>query len=270
MATPACSLRLWYTFVSAVTGQEVYEVNDNLVIAVVDDDDNIRKLIEAYLQKENFRTVGLATAEEAWILWKPNPPAMWVMDIMLPGMDGYELCRRIRAEGEVPIVMISAKDTEVDKIMGLELGSDDYMVKPFSPRELVARVKRHLERWIKAAGQHENHVQTDAISGQITVGDLQLKLLERRAFWRGDEVELTSKEFQIVKILAEHPNRAFTRDELLTFVWGEDYFGSDRAVDHLIKRLRKKIDQLPVESVWGHGYRMRQESEAKYETRASN
>ena len=238
-------------------------MNDNLIIAVVDDDENIRKLIEAYLQKENFETVGLATAEEAWILWKSKPPAMWVMDIMLPGMDGYELCRRIRAEGEVPIIMISAKDTEVDKIMGLELGSDDYMVKPFSPRELVARVKRHLERWIKTAGQQlVKLVRHDAMPDQIKAGDLQLKLLERRAFWRGDEVELTSKEFQIVKILAEHPNRAFTRDELLTFVWGEDYFGSDRAVDHLIKRLRKKIDQLPIESVWGHGYRMREESEA--------
>lgn len=238
-------------------------MNDNLIIAVVDDDENIRKLIEAYLQKENFETVGLATAEEAWILWKSKPPAMWVMDIMLPGMDGYELCRRIRAEGEVPIIMISAKDTEVDKIMGLELGSDDYMVKPFSPRELVARVKRHLERWIKTTGQQlVKPVRHDAKPDQIKAGDLQLKLLERRAFWRGDEVELTSKEFQIVKILAEHPNRAFTRDELLTFVWGEDYFGSDRAVDHLIKRLRKKIDQLPIESVWGHGYRMREESEA--------
>ncbi|MFC4098904.1 response regulator transcription factor [Paenibacillus xanthanilyticus] len=235
-------------------------MNNDYVIAVVDDDANIRHLIEAYLRKEHYRTIGLSSAEEAWELWRQDPPHMWVLDIMLPGMDGYELCRRIRQEAEVPIIMISAKDNEVDKILGLTLGSDDYMVKPFSPRELVARVKRQLERWARMRQGASAALATEAAAA-LNLGELSLLLEERRAFWRGEEVELTAKELLLAKTLAEHPNRAFTRSELLTLVWGDDYYGSDRAVDHLVKRIRKKIDGLPVESVWGHGYRMRTSEE---------
>lgn len=244
-------------------------MNNNYLIAVVDDDLNIRNLVEAFLQKENYRTIGLGSAEEAWELWQTSPPDMWVLDIMLPGMDGYELCRRIRNEAEVPIIMISARDNEVDKILGLELGSDDYLVKPFSPRELVARIKRQLQRWYKLNGQE---TQTSiAAPVRIEIGQLQLLPDERRAFWQHDEVDLTSKEFTMLQVFAENPNRAFTRDELLTFVWGDDYFGSDRAVDHLIKRMRKKIEHLPIEAVWGHGYRMRADGgEKNNETRSSD
>lgn len=226
------------------------------VIAVVDDDENIRNLIEAYLHKENFRTIGMGSAEEAWELWRTDPPGMWVLDIMLPGMDGYELCRLIRDEAEVPIIMISAKDNEVDKILGLELGGDDYLVKPFSPRELVARVKRQMKRWER---MHNSRPEpATPVSGSIKLGSLLLLPEERRSFWQGEEMELTSKEFLMLTVFAGHPNRAFTREELLAYVWGDDYFGSDRAVDHLIKRIRKKMDGLPLESVWGHGYRMRE------------
>jgi two-component system response regulator CssR len=232
-------------------------MNDYL-IAVVDDDRNIRELVEAYLKKENYRTVGLESAEEALQQWKSDPPDMWVLDVMLPGMDGYEFCRTIRNEAEVPIIMISARDNEVDKILGLELGSDDYMVKPFSPRELVARVKRHLQRWYKSRAT-DDAVQDSPSSTRIEVGRLQLLPEERRVIWSGEEVEATSKEFALLRMFAERPNRAFTRNEILILVWGDDYFGSDRAVDHLVKRLRKKIDQLPIESVWGHGYRLRSE-----------
>lgn len=226
-------------------------------IAVVDDDQHIRNLVEAYLVKENFRTIGLSSAEEAWALWRNDPPDLWVLDIMLPGMDGYELCRRIREEADVPIVIISAKDNEVDKIMGLEFGSDDYLVKPFSPRELVARVKRHLQRWYKL--RPSDGPAEAAARPVLNIGPLQLLLDERRVFWDKHEVDLTFKEFSLLQAFAEHPNRAFTREELLVLVWGDDYFGSDRAVDHLIKRLRKKIENLPIEAVWGHGYRMRAE-----------
>lgn len=230
-------------------------MNQNYVIAIVDDDLNIRHLVEAFLQKEQYRTIGLGSAEEAWELWKTSPPDMWVLDIMLPGMDGYEFCRRIRSEAEVPIIMISARDNEVDKILGLELGSDDYLVKPFSPRELVARIKRQLQRWYKLNGPESQGSSPAPV--RIEAGGLVLMPEERRVYWQGEEVDLTSKEFAMLQVFAEHPNRAFTRDELLTFVWGGDYFGSDRAVDHLIKRMRKKIDRLPVEAVWGHGYRLR-------------
>ncbi|WP_219835755.1 response regulator transcription factor [Paenibacillus sp. R14(2021)] len=229
------------------------------IIAVVDDDQHIRELVEAYLKKDSFRTVGVASAEEALALWQSAPPDMWVLDVMLPGMDGYEFCRRIRMEAEVPIIMISARDNEVDKIMGLELGSDDYMVKPFSPRELVARVKRLLKRWYSANRIEEQAAQPRLEAARLAVGRLQLLLEERRVLWRGEEVDVTMKEFALLQVFAEHPNRAFTRDEVLTLVWGEDYYGSDRAVDHLVKRLRKKMDMLPIEAVWGHGYRMRTE-----------
>lgn len=233
------------------------------VIAVVDDDHHIRQLVEAYLRKENYQTVGLETAEEAWLLWQTAPPDMWVLDLMLPGMDGYELCRRIRAEGEVPIMMISARDTEVDKIMGLTLGSDDYMVKPFSPRELVARIKRQLERRERMLSESMPDLSTglNASTVQLRLGELLLQPEERRVFWAGEEKELTLKEYDLLKVLAEHPHRAFTRDDLLTLVWGDDYYGSDRAVDHLIKRLRKKMVNLPIEAIWGHGYRLRVDKE---------
>jgi two-component system response regulator CssR len=231
-------------------------MNNNYLIAIVDDDQHIRHLVEAYLQKENYRTVGLETAEEAWTLWRTTPPDMWVLDIMLPGMDGYEFCRRIRNEAEVPIIMISARDNEVDKILGLELGSDDYLVKPFSPRELVARIKRQLQRWYKLTNADDKPPREEE-QAKIELGQLQLWLEDRRVFWNGEEVDMTIKEFAMLKVLAEYPNRAFTRDELLTYVWGDDYFGSDRAVDHLIKRMRKKLEDLPIEAVWGLGYRMR-------------
>ncbi|NBD27132.1 response regulator transcription factor [Paenibacillus glycinis] len=229
------------------------------MIAVVDDDSNIRGLVEAYLHKEHFQTVGLGSAEEAWELWRNDPPDLWVLDIMLPGMDGYELCRRIRSEADVPIIMISAKDNEVDKILGLELGGDDYLVKPFSPRELVARVKRQLQRWYKQrpADDPASAQAASAAQHSVDVGSLRMLPDERRAFFGKDELDLTFKEFDLLRVFAEHPNRAFTREELLVLVWGDDYFGSDRAVDHLIKRLRKKADQLPIEAVWGHGYRLR-------------
>lgn len=237
---------------------------NDYTIAVVDDDVNIRGLVEAYLQQAQYRTVGLGSAEEALALWRDDPPDLWVLDIMLPGMDGYELCRRIRHEAEVPIIMISAKDNEVDKILGLELGGDDYLVKPFSPRELVARVKRQLQRWYKL------RQPDDAVGGSVgagiagtvqtqglDAGTLRMLPDERRAFLGKEELDLTFKEFDLLRAFAEHPNRAFTREELLVLVWGDDYYGSDRAVDHLIKRLRKKADGLPIEAVWGHGYRLR-------------
>ncbi|MCD1260426.1 response regulator transcription factor [Paenibacillus athensensis] len=244
------------------------------LIAIVDDDEHIRALVEAYLKKENYRTIGLESAEAAWALRTEQPPDLWVLDIMLPGMDGYELCRRIRSEADVPIIMISAKDNDVDKIMGLELGSDDYLVKPFSPRELVARIKRQFQRWEKF--QEAGTGAADKPQGAIEAASacslpLRLLLEERRVFWQNAEVEMTNKEFEMLRVFVDNPNRAFTRDELLTLVWGNDYFGSDRAVDHLIKRMRKKIEQLPIEAVWGHGYRMRVEkAEVSHEAHPSN
>ncbi len=211
----------------------------------MEDDPNIRDIVKAYLIKEGYQVTMMETAEDAWENAKKQQPNMWILDIMLPGMDGYELCKKIRARSEVPIIIISAKDEEVDKILGLELGSDDYLTKPFSPRELVARVKRLFKRL-------ENSPMVQKKTNTVEIDDLKMDQAARQVFWRDQEIDVTTKEFDMLEIFAKRPNRAFAREELLSLVWGgEDYFGSDRAVDDLVKRLRKKLEGLPVETVWG-------------------
>ncbi|SFE34491.1 two-component system, OmpR family, response regulator CssR [Lentibacillus persicus] len=225
-------------------------------IGVVEDDTNIQNIVEAYLKKEGYEATVMASAEEAWKLWETRRPDMWVLDIMLPGMDGYEFCKKIRQESDVPIIIISAKDDEVDKILGLELGGDDYLTKPFSPRELVARVKRLFKRASSPAG-----ISQEA-NEHIKVDQLLIHETERRIFWHGEELDVTTKEFDLLLLLSKNVNRAFSREELLIKIWGEDYFGSDRAVDDLVKRIRKKMSDLPLETVWGYGYRLRSEEES--------
>ena len=220
-------------------------------IGIVEDDTNIQNIVAAYLKKEGFKVELVSSAEEAMELWNNHPPDMWILDIMLPGMDGYEFCKRIRRESNVPIIIISAKDDEIDKILGLELGGDDYLTKPFSPRELVARVKRLFQRTEAAK------TVVSAEENKIKAGDLLIYKEDRRVFWQGKEVDVTTKEFDMLLYLAEHENRAFSREELLMTIWGDDYYGSDRAVDDLVKRIRKKIPDIPVETEWGYGYRLR-------------
>ncbi|NQF17806.1 response regulator transcription factor [Brevibacillus sp. HB1.3] len=236
-------------------------------IAIVDDDINIRHIVEAYLQKEGYVTTAVESAEEAITLEQENPPDLWVLDIMLPGMNGYEFCRRIRAISETPIIMVSARDEEVDKILGLELGSDDYLTKPFSPRELVARVNRALQRWkqMKSHSEESTSIEKESNSEETANSALVLDKEKRLVYSFGEEVEVTSKEFQVLSLLSEHPNRAFSRDELLSLIWGYDYFGSDRVVDDLIRRIRKKLDKIPLETVWGFGYRLRAKEGTKDE-----
>lgn len=224
-------------------------------IGLVEDDKNIQNIVSAYLNKEGYNVTILDTAEDALEIWETNPPDMWVLDIMLPGMDGYEFCKRIRQESDVPIIIISAKDDEIDKILGLELGGDDYLTKPFSPRELVARVKRLFKR---AAPQIEQRPQQ---KNRLKVDELLIDTRERRIFWDGIEFEVTAKEYNMLHLFAENPNRAFSREELLLQIWGDDYFGSDRAVDDLVKRIRKKLPDIPLETVWGFGYRLRKDEE---------
>ncbi|MFC4559941.1 response regulator transcription factor [Virgibacillus kekensis] len=227
----------------------------NKHIGVVEDDPNIQNIVSAYLKKDGFSVTVLESAEKAWELWESQPPDMWVLDIMLPGMDGYEFCKKIRNESDVPIIIISAKDEEIDKILGLELGGDDYLTKPFSPRELLARIKTVFKRYRPQTITSQNG------SGRVKVDNLLIQLSDRRVFYKGEEQEVTTKEFEMLLLFAENPNRAFSREELLVKIWGEDYFGSDRAVDDLVKRIRKKLHDLPLETVWGYGYRLRSEED---------
>ncbi|CDQ40949.1 MULTISPECIES: response regulator transcription factor [Virgibacillus] len=223
-------------------------------IGVVEDDSNIQNIVSAYLKKEGFEVTVLDNAEDAWEFWQTDRPDMWILDIMLPGMDGYEFCKKIRNESEVPIIIISAKDEEIDKILGLELGGDDYLTKPFSPRELVARVKRLFKR-------SQVLVEKEELEDRVTVDQLTIDKKERRIFFDNQEFEVTTKEFDMLSILTENINRAFSREELLIKIWGDNYFGSDRAVDDLVKRIRKKLPDLPLETVWGYGYRLRHEGD---------
>lgn len=229
-------------------------------VAVVEDDRNIRDIVTAYLKKDGYHVTVAESGEEALEIWKSHHPDMWILDIMLPGMDGYEVCKQIRQSSDVPIIIISAKDEELDKILGLELGGDDYLTKPFSPRELVARVRRLFKRLDAVASRTQNEAGSKE---EITAGGLTLIPEARQVFWMGKEMEVTSKEFDMLAIFAHNQNRAFSREELLEKIWGTDYFGSDRAVDDLIKRIRKKLEELPLETVWGYGYRLRSEEEEK-------
>ncbi|MFA1822854.1 response regulator transcription factor [Virgibacillus oceani] len=229
----------------------------NYHIGVVEDDANIQNIVSAYLKKEGFAVTISGSAENAWRVWESEKIDMWILDIMLPGMDGYEFCKKIRNESEVPIIIISAKDDEIDKILGLELGGDDYLTKPFSPRELVARMKRLFKR-------SSLKTQEPEIAGErVKAGHLEIDKKERRIFFKSEEKEVTTKEFDLLLLLAENVNRAFSREELLIKIWGDNYFGSDRAVDDLVKRIRKKIGQLNLETVWGYGYRLRIEEDRK-------
>jgi len=226
-------------------------------IAIVEDDKNIQNIVAAFLKKEGYDVTILDSAEAGMELWSKNPPDMWILDIMLPGMDGYEFCKEIRSKSEVPIIIISAKDEEIDKILGLELGGDDYLTKPFSPRELTARVKRLFKR-TQNVNNNSDHGNDQH---RLKLDQLLIDMNERRVFWEGEEKDVTTKEFDMLVLFAENINRAFSREELLIQVWGDDYFGSDRAVDDLVKRLRKKFVSLPLETVWGFGYRLRYDEE---------
>ncbi|MBS3681512.1 response regulator transcription factor [Ornithinibacillus massiliensis] len=227
----------------------------NYHIAVIEDDPNIQAIVSAFLKKEGYEVTVMDTAEKGMELWEANPPDMWIVDIMLPGMDGYEFCKKIRNESEVPIIIVSAKDEEIDKILGLELGGDDYLTKPFSPRELMARIKRIFRRY-RPEEKQEHHE-----GNQVIVDRLVIDKNNRRVFWDEDEKDVTTKEFDMLLLFAQNVNRAFSREELLTRIWGDDYFGSDRAVDDLVKRIRKKLQELPLETVWGFGYRLRDKEE---------
>lgn len=219
-------------------------------IGIVDDEANIRQIVEAYVEKEGYQSVCFETAEDALDYWSKDPLDLWVIDIMLPNMDGYHLCKKIRESSEIPIILISAKDEEIDKILGLELGSDDYLTKPFSPRELMARIKRHLHKW-----QHYRLLEENQDS--LTAGDLKLDKPLREVYWRGKKCDSTTKEFELLSYFVLNKNNALSREVILQSVWGIDYIGSDRAVDDLVKRLRKKLPDIPIESIWGYGYRFK-------------
>jgi DNA-binding response OmpR family regulator len=218
-------------------------------IVVVEDDPNIADLLDMYLRDAGFRVLQAAAGVRGLELIEQHRPAMVVLDIGLPDIDGFEVCRRLRARSSVPVLFLTARDGEIDRILGLELGADDYVTKPFSPREIVARVKAILRR-----GQPDTRDQHDVVH----IGDSFRVDVTRREACRGDEVvALATREFDLLAHLARNQGIALTRQQLLDGVWGADWFGDDRTVDVHVRQLRKKLgDDLPLATVWGVGYRL--------------
>ncbi len=220
-------------------------------VLVVDDDPHVREVVEIYLGREGFRILGAQDGEEALRVVEAEEPDVIVLDLMLPGRDGWDVCREIRRRRHTPIIMLTARGEEMDKVLGLELGADDYLTKPFSPRELAARVKAILRRMgtAPAAGQAGERV---FLRGMVCV-DLD----KYQASVNKQPLTLSPKEFELLWFLAGNPGRAFTREQLLEKVWGYDFFGDSRTVDVHVKRLRGKLGEAQsyLQTVWGVGYK---------------
>ncbi len=221
-------------------------------IMIVDDDNNIAELISLYLTKECYETLIVSDGEEALQQFPVFMPNLILLDLMLPGIDGYGVCKEIRKSSQVPIIMLSAKGEVFDKVLGLELGADDYMIKPFDSKELVARVKAVLRRQPAPAPVEE-------IQGEyVQYEDLLINLTNYSVVYCGKQVDMPPKELELLYYLAKHPNQVFTREQLLDHVWGYEYIGDSRTVDVHIKRLREKIKDRAnwsLYTVWGIGYK---------------
>ncbi|WP_411675709.1 response regulator transcription factor [Caproicibacter sp.] len=219
-------------------------------ILVVDDDQNICELLRLYLEKEGYDVVLAGSGKKALEEFEKENPDLILLDIMLPELDGWQVCREIRKKSQCPIIMLTAKGEVFDKVLGLELGADDYVVKPFEAKEVVARIKAVLRRLGKNGGESVKEVKFDKLSINLTNYELKVN---------GVQIDTPPKEMELIYHLASNPNRVFTRDQLLDEVWGFDYYGDSRTVDVHVKRLREKLegvsDQWELKTVWGVGYK---------------
>ncbi len=222
-------------------------------ILIVDDDNNIAELISLYLVKECFDTSIAGDGEDALRQYDSYAPDLILLDLMLPGIDGYEVCRRIRARAQTPIIMLSAKGEVFDKVLGLELGADDYVEKPFDAKELVARVKAVLRRakpQVKEAAASDDKI--------VRYPDLEINMTNYSVTYQGERVDMPPKELELLYFMASSPNHVFTREQLLDQIWGYEYIGDTRTVDVHIKRLREKIKDHAtwrIATIWGIGYK---------------
>lgn len=215
-------------------------------ILVVDDEKPISDIISFNLEKEGYKVITAFDGEEAITQFETAAPDLILLDLMLPKMDGLEVCRQIRKTSDLPIIMLTAKDSEIDKVLGLELGADDYITKPFSNRELVARVKANLRR-VAPTTQAQPEEES---ANEIHVGALTIHEDAYVVSKRGEEIELTHREFELLHYLAKHLGQVMTREHLLQTVWGYDYFGDVRTVDVTVRRLREKIEDTPSHPSW--------------------
>ena len=211
---------------------------------MVEDDKNLNLILTTYLEKEGWQVSSFLTGKDAQKSIN-NPPDLWILDIMLPDIDGYQLIKEIKlTTPNIPVIFISARDADIDRVLGLELGSDDYLAKPFLPRELVIRTKNLLERIYGIPYQ------------VINIPPYTIEEKSRRVKLGDNLIDLTSKEFDLLLYLAKNQGIALSREQILEAIWGSDYFGTDRVVDDLVRRLRKKMPELRIETIYGYGYRM--------------
>ncbi len=227
-------------------------------ILIVDDDANIAELISLYLTKECFQCEIAEDGETALKLHDSFQPDLMLLDIMLPGIDGYDVCREIRKNHSTPIIMLSAKGEVFDKVLGLELGADDYIIKPFDSKEMVARVKAVLRRYTPAPAPTAPQPEPPKDTESISYTDLSISLSNYSVIYMGKPIEMPPKELELLYFLASHPNQVFTREQLLDQIWGYEYIGETRTVDVHIKRLREKIKdhaEWALSTVWGIGYK---------------
>ena len=222
-------------------------------ILIVDDDNNIAELIALYLTKECFETSIVNDGEGALSQFQSFLPNLILLDLMLPGIDGYQVCREIRQKSDVPIIMLSAKGETFDKVLGLELGADDYIIKPFDSKELVARVRAVLRRF-----QVKEPALAPSNEKCANYPDLSVNLTNYSVLYKGKRIDMPPKELELLYFLAASPNQVFTREQLLDHIWGYEYIGDTRTVDVHIKRLREKIKDhksWSISTVWGIGYK---------------
>lgn len=222
-----------------------------LKILIIDDDTNISELISLYLNKEGYETREVANGKLAIEIFEDYKPDLVLLDIMLPGADGYDVCKEIRKKSRTPIIMLTAKGEVFDKVLGLELGADDYMVKPFDPKELIARVKAVLRR-------NTQPIEEEKVKNRIVLDNLIIDKDNYSVTYEGNLVELPPKELEVLYFLASHPKQVFTREQLLDKIWGYDFVGDTRTVDVHIKRLRDKFEgdhAWSIKTVWGVGYK---------------
>lgn len=223
-------------------------------ILIADDNQDITDILANYARKEDLTPIIAKDGEEAYNLFLQHSPAVVLLDVMMPKEDGYTVCRRIREKSDVPVILITARGEDFEKIMGLDIGADDYIVKPFSPSEVMARVRAVLRRISKQTSK-----ETDS-ANRLQIGNLVIDIDEYALYIGNKKMQLTKKEIDTMWTLANNPNKVFTRDNLLDSLWGFDYFGDSRTVDSHIKRLRAKVDkeehpEWSIKTIWGVGYK---------------
>ena len=222
-------------------------------VLIVDDNPDIREVLGTYAAKEGFEPITAKDGFEALDLFRKTSPAVIRLDVMMPGMDGYRVCERIRSESDVPIILITAKGEDYERVMGLDIGADDYIVKPFNANEVMARVRAVLRRMARVEQKEEKKI--------LSISNLTINIESYSVYVGAEKLPLTKKEVETMWILAENPSKVFTRDNLLDSLWGQDYFGDSRTVDSHIKRLRAKLDKVDhpdweIKTIWGLGYKL--------------